>query len=105
MAQPYDYLFKLVFIGDSRVGKSCLLQRFTDDTFSEVIISCLGKAARSHSTCACDVNRECVQMRCAYAYQDLRSSPGQGRIQDFVGGGHKEIFLCSFTIATLRVNN
>ena len=73
MAQPYDYRFKLVFIGDSRVGKSCLLQRFIDDTFNSGIISSLGKATWPHSTCACDVNRECVQMRCAYAYQDLRS--------------------------------
>ena len=29
----YDYLFKLVLIGDSGVGKSCLLHRFADDTY------------------------------------------------------------------------
>ena len=28
MAQEYDYVFKLVLIGDSGVGKSCLLLRF-----------------------------------------------------------------------------
>ena len=27
-AKDYDYLFKLVLIGDSGVGKSCLLLRF-----------------------------------------------------------------------------
>lgn len=27
-ARDYDYLFKLVLIGDSGVGKSCLLLRF-----------------------------------------------------------------------------
>ena len=26
--KDYDHLFKLVLIGDSRVGKSCLLLRF-----------------------------------------------------------------------------
>jgi Ras-related protein Rab-11A len=30
----YDYLFKIVLIGDSGVGKSCLLSRFTRDEFN-----------------------------------------------------------------------
>ena len=33
--KEYDYLFKLVLIGDSAVGKSCLLLRFADDAFNE----------------------------------------------------------------------
>ena len=37
-----DYLFKLVLIGDSGVGKSCLLLRFADDTFSESYITTIG---------------------------------------------------------------
>ena len=32
--QEYDYLFKIVLIGDSGVGKSQLLSRFTKNEFN-----------------------------------------------------------------------
>ncbi|KAA8496923.1 Ras-related protein RABD2c [Porphyridium purpureum] len=41
-AEQYDLLFKLLLIGDSGVGKSCLLVRFADDSFSESFISTIG---------------------------------------------------------------
>ncbi|CAK7356296.1 unnamed protein product [Dovyalis caffra] len=42
MNPEYDYLFKLLLIGDSGVGKSCLLLRFADDSYLESYISTIG---------------------------------------------------------------
>nr|AAP85296.1 Rab1a [Babesia bovis] len=41
-AKDYDHLFKLVLIGDSGVGKSCVLLRFADDTFTDSYITTIG---------------------------------------------------------------
>ncbi len=40
--RDYDFLFKLVLIGDTGVGKSCLLLRFADDAFTDSYISTIG---------------------------------------------------------------
>ncbi|CAD8102379.1 unnamed protein product [Paramecium primaurelia] len=42
MIKEYDYLFKLVIIGNSGVGKSSLLLRFADDQFSESYLTTIG---------------------------------------------------------------
>ena len=38
----YDYLFKVLFIGNSSVGKSSLILRFTDKTYTDSYISTIG---------------------------------------------------------------
>ena len=45
MAKTYDYLFKLLLIGDSGVGKTCLLFRFSEDAFNTTFISTIGEGA------------------------------------------------------------
>lgn len=42
MNNEYDYLFKLLLIGDSGVGKSCLLLRFAENTYTQDYISTIG---------------------------------------------------------------
>jgi len=40
--RAYDYLLKLLLIGDSGVGKTCLLFRFAEDKFNSAFISTIG---------------------------------------------------------------
>lgn len=41
-ASSFDHLFKILLIGDAGVGKSCILLRFTDDSFEEQMSSTIG---------------------------------------------------------------
>ncbi|XP_019482844.1 PREDICTED: ras-related protein Rab-13 [Hipposideros armiger] len=43
MAKAYDHLFKLLLIGDSGVGKTCLIIRFAEDNFNSTYISTIGE--------------------------------------------------------------
>lgn len=42
MIREYDYLFKVVIIGNSSVGKSSILRRFADDSFQESYLATIG---------------------------------------------------------------
>lgn len=42
LQQEYDYLFKLLLIGNSSVGKSCLLLRFSDNIFNDNFLPTIG---------------------------------------------------------------
>eukprot|EP01135_Chromosphaera_perkinsii_P006529 Nk52_evm1s539 gene=Nk52_evmTU1s539 len=39
---PYDYLFKMLLVGDSGVGKTCMLMRYVDGSFTESFIATIG---------------------------------------------------------------
>ena len=43
MAKTYDFLFKLLLIGDSGVGKTEILVRFSEDVFNTTFITTIGK--------------------------------------------------------------
>jgi len=42
MAKAYDHLFKLLLIGDSGVGKTSVLFRFSEDNFNATFIATIG---------------------------------------------------------------
>lgn len=42
MSTEYDYLFKILLVGDSGVGKSCMLFQFCDEMFTDSYISTIG---------------------------------------------------------------
>jgi Ras-related protein Rab-1A len=42
MIKEHDYLFKIVIIGTSSVGKSSILHRFSDDSFQESYLATIG---------------------------------------------------------------
>ena len=50
MAKTYDYLFKLLLIGDSGVGKTCILFRFSEDAFNSTFISTIGTTSEGFRT-------------------------------------------------------
>lgn len=59
-SKDYDHLFKLLIIGDSGVGKSSLLVRFADNTFSGNYITTIGVDFKIRTI---DVNGERVKLQ------------------------------------------
>ena len=45
----YDYLFKLLLVGDSAVGKTSLLLRFTQGEFKDSVRNTVGQPHTPHS--------------------------------------------------------
>lgn len=47
LPRDYEFTFKLLVLGDSGVGKTCLIRRFTDDDFSQNFVSTIGIDSKS----------------------------------------------------------
>ena len=43
IGSKFDMIFKLIIIGDTSVGKTSLLLRFSDDAFNESHLTTIGK--------------------------------------------------------------
>lgn len=70
----YDFVFKIILIGDSGVGKSSLLSRFCDNVFSDSYISTIGVDFRIKT---CTVNNKTVKLQ-------IWDTAGQERFKSIV---------------------
>lgn len=61
--KTYDLLFKLLLIGDSGVGKTCILFRFSDDAFTTTFISTIGKLTFALTLCCYSLNQRSVNIK------------------------------------------
>ena len=76
--KEYDFLIKLLLIGDSGVGKSCLLVRFSDDAFSASYITTIGidfKVETPHLPYYLNQTLPLLNSPLASLFPLLRSSP------------------------------
>ena len=61
--KQYDHSFKIVLIGDSGVGKSCILMRFADDKFNENFYATIGVDFRFKNL---DVDGKLIKLQIVY---------------------------------------
>ncbi|XP_033628087.1 ras-related protein Rab-35-like [Asterias rubens] len=98
MAKEYDHLFKLLIIGDSGVGKSSLLLRFADNTFSGTYITTIGVDFKIRTI---DLNGERVKLQ-------IWDTAGQERFRTITStyyrGTHGVIVVYDVTSAETFVN-
>ncbi|XP_051981483.1 ras-related protein Rab-35-like [Xyrauchen texanus] len=98
MARDYDYLFKLLIIGDSGVGKSSLLLRFADNTFSGSYITTIGVDFKIRTL---EINGEKVKLQ-------IWDTAGQERFRTITStyyrGTHGVIVVYDVTSAESFVN-
>lgn len=80
----YDYTFKIALTGNSGVGKSSLMMRFTDDYFTESLIPTIGVDFKIRSI---DVNNKVVKF-------SIWDTAGQERFEAIVKAYYKGIHAC-----------
>ena len=75
----YDYLFKYLVIGNSGVGKSCLLIRFTDDSWSDSYVTTIGVDFKIKTL---DINGKSVKLQ-------IWDTAGQERFRNIISSYYR----------------
>lgn len=81
--REYDHFLKYVIVGDSSVGKSCLLLRFADDQFNENYMTTIGVDFRFKTLKA---NNKNVKLQ-------IWDTAGQERFRTITNTYYKSIYL------------
>lgn len=58
--EKFQYLFKILILGDMGVGKSCLLLRYAENTFNPAHISTIGVDFKIRT---CTINDQVVKLQ------------------------------------------
>lgn len=82
-ARQYDHFLKYVIVGDSSVGKSCLLLRFADDQFNQNYMTTIGVDFRFKTVKS---NNKNVKLQ-------IWDTAGQQRFRTITNTYYKSIFL------------
>jgi Ras-related protein Rab-8A len=79
LMQDYDYLFKILLIGDSGVGKTCILMRFSEGAFETSFITTIGV----------DFKIRTIEMNGKRIKLQLWDTAGQERFQSITQGYYR----------------
>ena len=89
--EDYDNMFKIVLVGDSGVGKSSLVLKYTDDVFNGNYISTIGVDFKIHNI---TVDDKKIKLQ-------IWDTAGQERFKSITSsyykGAHCIIFVCDIT--------
>ena len=85
----YDFLLKLLLIGDSGVGKSCLLLRFADNSYTDSYISTIGV---DFKTIVLDKQGKIVRLQ-------IWDTAGQERFRTIIQGFFRGVHACMLVFA------
>jgi small GTP-binding protein len=87
----YDHIFKVLIIGDSSVGKTCFLLRYSDDTFVDNHISTIGL---DYKLKMLDIDNKLIKMQ-------IWDTAGQDRFRaitkNYYKGSHGIILMFDLT--------
>lgn len=91
MADHYDYLFKIILLGDSGVGKTSIILRFSDNSFNPDFHSTIGVDFRVSQQ---NINNKSVKLQ-------LWDTAGQERFRNIVSSyyrvAHAALFIFDIT--------
>src|SRR3990167_5585635 len=90
----YDYSIKTIIIGDSCVGKSCILNKFVDDNFNNDANMTIGV---DYKTCRIDYANKTIKLL-------IWDTAGQERFQSLTKAFYKnaEVIIIVFDITNIK---